>query len=371
MAITYYTGVPRSGKTYRAVDLLYKNFVLKNKPGLFSKKKKKSEYKNAQTNINQFDFKATKKITKLEFDVLYEQLSTLHEMYMDKKDDSELIIKAKEFNIYKTLFVIDECHNFFKVKRDPILTWWLTYHGHLYHEILLITQDLSLVDTEYKSIAEHFYKAVPQKFRMQKSVFKYVGFSSYKLFTKDKIGVVSVKAKSEVFKLYVSGANVNTISVYYKYLFFMTICVLLAFYTTFLFSGNISDKTGQEANESDIPVNEINPLNSKKILSSADDENQVIPKISNFKLDDKKLFKINCFAKECLLNIDSKNYEIPTKLFTKIIEDIDKQYIVLEKSSNSSIIYLLAKTDFFNFIITGDNEDEKNDNKNPSAFGIN
>lgn len=52
------------------------------------------------------------------------------------------------------LIVVDEAHNFFNKKNDEILTWWLTYHGHLYQDIILITQDLSLIDTGYKAVAE-------------------------------------------------------------------------------------------------------------------------------------------------------------------------------------------------------------------------
>ncbi|MBU0923942.1 hypothetical protein KKG81_03575, partial [bacterium] len=130
MAIKYYTGVPRSGKTYKAMVLLYYTFVKpKNKTyikikdyNLNEDEKIISLYKflffkiyviqevlfdNAYTNINQFNFEISEKILHLDFSDLYNKLKTLHNLYLLKKTDYELIEKAKELNIYRTLFVID------------------------------------------------------------------------------------------------------------------------------------------------------------------------------------------------------------------------------------------------------------------------
>lgn len=82
MAIKYYTGVPRSGKTYKAMTVLYYTFV-ENKTSFFDKllikynlkKEKEIEFDNAYTNINQFNFEISENILHLDFNELYNKLN--------------------------------------------------------------------------------------------------------------------------------------------------------------------------------------------------------------------------------------------------------------------------------------------------------
>ena len=154
MSITYITGIPRSGKSYYAMFLLYMYFIfiepitplskLKNK--LFPPKPKKS-YDIAYTNINQFDFTKSDKIKFYDHQKTYDILAILHEEYLNKKTDDYLIKLAKENGLYNALFVIDEAQNFFD-KDDKVLTWWITYHGHLHQDLIFITQNLELINSK-------------------------------------------------------------------------------------------------------------------------------------------------------------------------------------------------------------------------------
>ena len=56
MAISYLTGIPKSGKTYLAVYKIWENFVKEPKKSIFSKESPKNKYKICYTNINEFDF---------------------------------------------------------------------------------------------------------------------------------------------------------------------------------------------------------------------------------------------------------------------------------------------------------------------------
>ena len=69
MAISFYTGIPRSGKSYKAVSKIYDLFVDKEPSKLDSlltkvklKSQKKEDYTNCYTNINQFNFEISPKI---------------------------------------------------------------------------------------------------------------------------------------------------------------------------------------------------------------------------------------------------------------------------------------------------------------------
>lgn len=227
MAITYIVGNPGSGKTYFAVNKLYEYFVeptLKNKKILgfeIKRKIKTFDYLYCYTNINGLKFDISNKLLKFDFDVFYLYLSELYNLYSNSANDDEINIKANELKLFKLMFIIDEIHNVFKNKDDKILIWWLTYHRHIHQEIILITQDLSLVSNEYKRVAEFFYKALDSGKRISKNSFRYAQFSSYKMYGKDLVFRFSLKANQEVFNLYQSGKSSSNKSFLLKFLFLL------------------------------------------------------------------------------------------------------------------------------------------------------
>lgn len=226
MAIAYIVGNPGSGKTYFAVNKLYEYFVeptLKNKKILgfeIKRKIKTFDYLYCYTNINGLKFDISNKLLKFDFDVFYLYLSELYNLYSNSANDDEINIKANELKLFKSMFIIDEIHNVFKNKDDKILIWWLTYHRHIHQEIILITQDLSLVSNEYKRVAEFFYKALDSGKRISKNSFRYAQFSSYKMYGKDLVFRFSLKANQEVFNLYQSGKSSSNKSFFTKIFIF-------------------------------------------------------------------------------------------------------------------------------------------------------
>lgn len=162
MAITYIVGNPGSGKTYFAVHKIYEFFIEPKLPvkkifGFKLKRKLKNfDYLYCYTNINGLDFSISNKLLSFDFDVFYLCLIELYNLYNQGVNDDTLNLKANELKLFKIMLIIDEAHNILKNKDDKILIWWLTYHRHLHQEIIFITQDLSLISSEYKRIAEFF-----------------------------------------------------------------------------------------------------------------------------------------------------------------------------------------------------------------------
>ena len=162
--IEFYTGVPGSGKTYKAVSYAYDCF-------LDEKSKNYKKFNQFYTNINELDFDSFNSDLEevaypLDFDLLLKSLFKLHKMFLEKKTDSELMVLADELNLSHSLFLIDECHNYFN-SNNEVLIWWLSYHRHLHQDILFMTQNLSLVFKKYLSFSEFFYKAVPSSMRLR------------------------------------------------------------------------------------------------------------------------------------------------------------------------------------------------------------
>lgn len=372
MAITYYTGIPRSGKTLKSVAKIYHTFVnqkLSNLDKYLIKKGIKkpfvNPYENCYTNINQFDFSISDKILKFDFDEIYLKLTILYALYMAKKSDDELIEKAKELNIFKTLFVIDEAHNFLKKKDDSVLVWWFTYHGHLYQDIILITQDLKLVNDEYKRTAEYFYRAVPQRFRLSKNVFKYRQFSSYQMYQKDLISTESLKVIPEYYSLYVSGDSPKSKSILHKYLYFVLFLLLLFPFVLYRFMNNLNtptQPTSQTLENKDIPQNE-NISQTLQENQATNLSSQVSQEITNQEV--LKLFKFNCFDFFCYYKINKKTtLEIPQNILKTYLLNIDEDKKFTQIKNNRLLIYILVDEKKLNFLQGVQDETTQENNNN-------
>lgn len=375
MAVSFYTGIPRSGKSYKAVVTIYNNFVpssLNSLDKLLITKglKKPFEYKyfNCYTNINQFNFSISDKIFKFDFNEIYEKLNELYLLYMDKKTDDELIEKAKELNLFKTLFVIDEAQNFFKSKENPVLTWWFTYHAHFYQDIILITQDLKLVNEEYKRVAEFFYKAIPQRLRLSKNTFRYRSYSSWQMYQKDYINTEKVKANKKYFDLYVSGANVTDRPIIYKYFVLLFVLLLSIYFAVQNFYNQLDEEKQKDKHISN-PTKEVKNENIDSAPENIKDINvssQTVQEIKQNEIKDNlKLFKFNCFDKFCYYKIDKKStIEIPMNILKSFLMNIDEDKKFTEILNNRLYIYVLVDETKFNFINKGVTNENKENNTN-------
>ena len=103
MAISYLTGIPKSGKTYLAVYQIYENFIKVPKPSFFDKfikkPKKADKYTICWTNINEFDYSKSEKIKALDVNDFKYNLSLLYDLYVGGANDTELNEKAADFKL--------------------------------------------------------------------------------------------------------------------------------------------------------------------------------------------------------------------------------------------------------------------------------
>jgi len=398
--IVYYLGIPGSGKTYSAVNTIYNNFS----DDTQAKKDLKKDYINCYTNINEFKFDKIKNVFNLDLDDFYEKLKILHSMSIGKsldvtteidisviKDDKQvkisdndddvdvsdftmeqfkqykkskrdndenlvkkspekkqklkkatdeqLINKAKELNIYKTLFVIDECHNFFDTN-DVVKIWWLTYHRHLYHDIILITQNLSLVYSKYKPLAEAFYKAKPNSLTLIKMYFNYTYFTDSRMSDSSKVNVLKVKKNQKVFELYKSGDSVKSKNVILYFLgislILLIIFGLFAFYYTKQTDDRIKEQKQNEHHEMRQDAKKI----SRLVLHHDD---------SILLYDNKKLISLSCSYSSCTFS----NFSYPTDLIQKFINDKNLN-VIYRQSINKAYfrLFVSSSSDFYDFLIS-------------------
>lgn len=367
MAITYIVGNPGSGKSYLAVYKIWE-FFYKNK-----KKKSKIDNENLQkykicyTNINEFKFNLFDNVLEFDFNDLMYHLTNLYTMYQNKENDQKLLEYCENNSFKNALFVIDEVHNIFK-KNDEILVWWLTYHRHLYHDLFLITQDLSLVPNEYKRIAEFFYKAVDSGKRLFSKKFRYIQYSNYRMYQNSIIqgGALNIPFSTEIFNLYHSGNDTKIKSFVQKYLIFAFLLVLIAIcsfiYTLFSFGSNVEkEKAVAESNFNRVGggVNVVNGggtlgVGVPIVKEPLNNENG-----KNFK--DGFAVLIVCYNNFCEI---SKDYEVfPMSYLTALLKEYEPIYSQRIKSLNSIKYFFVFEENIFTNLIKNQGVSyEKNNN---------
>ena len=258
--IVFLTGVPGSGKTYESVSRLYAYFGKdkKVKNALKSKFNINKDIKYFLTNIPYIktEFSYDEKIdTSFKFDDFYEKILILHAKYLcNDTSESDLLKLAEELKIANTFFLIDECHNYLD-KEDKALIFFFTYHRHFHTEILLITQNLSLVHYKYKNFCEIFVRAVPTSFNIMEKSFLYKYFPSSRMSAKELFKKVKIKKYDEIFKSYKSGGAVVTNNVIKKIfmgaiaLFILMIILFNIVLNTFFKSEETVDSTVSNQNK--------------------------------------------------------------------------------------------------------------------------
>jgi len=337
--ITFLLGRPGSGKSYYAVDKIFNNFSIS--PN--AKKDKKFKYDICYTNINEFNFDKVKNVYPLDFTLLKEHLGELHRLYKSKATDEELIEKCREFNLLNALFVIDEAHNFFAT-RSTVLVWWLSYHRHIFHEIILITQNLALIETKYKSFSEFFYEARPASLTLDKRFFYYSVFCSSRLNSASKSGVVKVKRSSEVFELYQSGDSINTSNVILKILFGAFVFLILAIVIFSYFTHSLTSSNEKKTDSSSSQTQKITYPTSltQHVISPTS-----LSVSSTQEYTEKRFFVLNCSSSICVNDVIS----IPPQLLKKFIntKDITSLY-VYPLSKSFTRYYLQSSQDFYTFL---------------------
>jgi len=351
MAITFITGIPRSGKTYRSVYLIWKMYRFELEPiGLikqwyryFFPLPPKKVYTFTYTNINEFNFDYHPQIRPLVFNELYKKLNTLYRLYMKDSTDSVLVQKAKELELYDSYFVIDEVHNFFGSKDDEVITWWLTYHGHLHQEIHLITQKMDLVPKKYKDIAEFFYKAYPSSNQVSSKNFRYSLHTSSAYHQKDSKTNIFIPFQKEVFTLYKSGKAQERVNKLKK--FYIIVPLLLLFLVIFVvwFLSSLSPDSNLQ--ESTDPLIENFDSKSENITNNQVNDIQIE---NNIAIDrDIYLFSFYCINDVCTYD----NVSFPISFIQFYFKNNKPLYYDMTLISKNYVNYSILTSKKFNDLI--------------------
>lgn len=238
--IRVYVGLPRSGKTYKVVTDILDVFIgsgfLGGSSGFLSSYASRSgndvKYRYLYTNIEGFKFDEVndyfdnndidRKAVRLDWKIFYHHLTKLYEMKMRNKSDDDLIEYLKEKNLYKVLFVDDEAYmHFTDSTRDPVLVWFLGYHGHMAFDVWLITQNKKKINSKYFMDCETFIEAQPKSKAVTDNRLRYFYYASDSFTKEQRYQTETLKTRPEVYALYKSGDIHKPKKIIYKYISFM------------------------------------------------------------------------------------------------------------------------------------------------------
>ncbi len=356
--LTLLIGTPGSGKTLFAIDKIIK--IANNE----DVELKKIQY--VYTNISGFNFDKFKdnkvKFDKLVFDSLYVHLKILFSLFIqnENKDDLDIILQAycKEHNILNAYFIIDEAHNYFD-NQDKVKNWWFTYHRHLNHEILLITQNKSLINTQYRNIPEIFVKAQPRSKAISKNILRYFNYTEYRM--TQKFSTTEITINDTYFDLYTSGNKSSQKLVGLKYIFMFALFILffITLFSMFIYRMYFTNPAQAKVQQTQT----TQPINNQQMQTSTTQINQQMQTQSNPVIEDTtnlKLFKFNCFDTLCYFQFEDKStFEIPQNILKVYLMDIENDKKYLELKNNRLVIYVLTNETKFNFIKQGVQNENK------------
>lgn len=350
--IFFITGVPGSGKSYKAMVILFANFA-KNKKIVKDSKYLLPKVEHALTNINELDLSKFDNVSSIDWNKFYLSLSELFK-FKEIYDDTQLKELAKQHNILNCLIILDECHNYLD-SQDKILIWWLSYHRHLHQEIILITQNLSLVNSKYKAFSEFFYKAIPSSLKLFNNVMKYYQYPTSRMTANLKSGVIKIPIYKEIFDSYSSGNNQKSKSLIKKFLLLSLFLILSSILILSLLLSTNENKSTEIKEVSTIPETPIIQTNQTTVPVSQPIENKSLD------LSNKKYMKLVCKKglNYCLYNKQRINLSFYSKM--KDLQNFD-QISVTKLNTGFVEIEIFASEDFYN--IYNPKKEVHNDFKN-------
>lgn len=366
--LTFIFGVPGSGKTVYAVEKIDKVSKLED-----------VELKDVEvvyTNISGFKFEKFEdskvSFQKLNFKSLHLHLKLLYALYQSNESndnlDDILIEYCKEHKIFNAFFVIDECHHYFE-GQDKVLMWWLTYHRHLHHHLLFLTQNKALINAKYRNIPELYVQAQPRSKAISSKTLRYYHYTGFAMTEKTKFNTSTINITPELMSIYKSGNVSNQKQVGKKFFFilgasivFLLLMVAFFYYFFFvrgMFSSTIKNEETNPTVQTVSTAPDRNVIDNPAALENTTDNKNLL----NTDLEEYELISILCSPtyKYCLYN----NKKFGIDFYYGMKKNFNFKEISVSKF-NSKFYYLnvFVTKQFKEFFKGADNEKDINSNNN-------
>ncbi|MDQ7083950.1 MAG: hypothetical protein Q9M36_03035 [Sulfurovum sp.] len=242
---------------------------------------------------------------------------------------------------------------------DPIISWWISYHRHLYTDVILLTQNWQDIHISYRRNISYFLDAIDSQSKALGHLSPTLQFDQHKTapYTKkNKAGKIKVKKREEIFDQYESGDAVRTKSVVLPWVILAVfLFVIVGFMLKIILSSFGGDKK-EDSNTTVIVKAESETKSLIKRITHTDKKEKVDSKFRG-----KKYLEITCLGKTCF------NKEFKIKLSSKDFKKVCKmtKTIILNTSNyslNNKVYTVIATAEFISIFKGADNEKNYNGN---------
>ncbi len=250
-----------------------------------------------------------------------------------------------------TLLVIDEAQTFFGDK-NTLLSWFLSYHRHLFFDIIFITQSYNLIHYTYHKMIEEFHHAIPASRTLGGSFqFKYQKHMSVPFNAFTGHGNIFLQHDKKVFKLYKSGDRVRTSSIVGKYILYVigfAIVGLLLVGHFFSTTMSTENTTTDEEESSPLPL-AINRKETKGIIS------KTVAVVDSSYSKNAKYIKLSCINKTC--TNPKAQISINLQDLKEVVKATNSKHLRTEHiNKDFANIYMIATPSFLQLFLGAKNE---------------
>ncbi|MBE2984233.1 hypothetical protein CCAL6883_02560 [Campylobacter sp. RM6883] len=332
-------GPPRSGKTYKAVDIINEEYELH--------LKNTSKYRYIYTNINGLKFELfngfVKQYNKIDFISATQQENALSSQYengflSDIDDYDSYALKSGIYeNYHHCLIILDEVYNTFSNTFSKSLGRFLSYHGHFGIDVIFLLQSKRQMNREYLVHTELMYIAQPSGKRLFSTIFRYKVYSTSLKINDNLIRTDNLKFNQKISDLYNSGSKQIYKSYATKKILFLIIFIIFS-YMLYLFL-----EPKQEALKPTIKqeIRFFDANISESIQIQSTPNNQDINDINTTIFNENKIYlKITCFPSGCKF----RSYAIDLSLdsFLELLSFSNCHIFLQDKKSVNYIDYFLS-----------------------------
>ena len=213
----------------------------------------------------------------------------------------------------------------------------MTYHRHLNHEILLITQNKSLINTIYRNIPEIFIKALPRSKAISQNTLRYFHYTEYRM--TNKFSTSEIIVNDTYFDVSGNKSNQKLVGKKFIYMFIVFVSFLILAFSLFFYKMMFTSNSPEIKKENEI----VAPINNDVVHN---EETTKIEKDTNFinvpdtvsDMSDYKYMQLICTQKYnyCLYKTHRINlrtyltFKATQKFKEYSLTKIDNDYFILD-----------------------------------------
>lgn len=254
MSITLFSGLPRSGKSYKMVaeawKLRHKYFIIHNIVGF------KTEV------LGEYGWDWTKYISENNIEA---------DVFFSKEYQQELSAKINEKFQRPMLVIIDEAHEWFDTHKKAI-KMWLSYHGHLNQQIYLVAHASTNIPKVYRTFVEVEYRAKSSSFLFLPGYFFY-----NRLLGGVGAGYILEKKDQKIFDLYKSS-DIKEDRKRKSLMLPLVLAAIVGGFILFIYSPNLIFHSKDKEKKAGVEVSE----QGKKVQPAANQAVQIVEKSEDF-----------------------------------------------------------------------------------------